>query len=324
MSLETLFNWGPAGNVGALITSTQENRDIKELQDAVFNRLTLFNWLSQKNKVRRGGGTSIIVPIRSSKNNTAASYSNYGVINTAPQDNETAAQYLYKQYAASISLSGKEERVQNRGKQEVLDLMKVKMEDAEMALQDKLNADLFAAAPASQDVGSLVTSIDATSTIGQINSTTYSFWQSTSTGSGSFASQGVSDMRTLWNTLGQRNAASSVPDLLLTTPTVHGYYEASLIANQRYMPDNRTGNSSFDKLMFKSSVVDMDSQCTSGVMYFLNSEALELVIDPDTDFKMTEWVKPVDQDAKVAQYLVALELVIRNRRKLGKLTSITA
>ena len=322
MSLETLFSWGPAGSVGALITTTQENRDIKELQDAVFNRLTLFDFLSKKNRVRRGGGTSIIVPIRSSKNTTAASYSNYGLIATDPQDNETAAQYLYKQYAASISLSGKEERVQNKGKYEVLDLVKTKISDAEMALNDKLNTDLFAAAPASQDIGSLVTSIDATSTIGQINSTNYSFWQSTNTTSGSFSAQGLADMRTLWNSLSQK-APASVPDLLLTTPTIHGYYEASLQAQQRYQSDG-TGNGSFQKLMFKSSPVDMDAQCTSGVMYFLNSDVMELVIDPDTDFKMTEWVKPANQDAKVAQYLVALELVIRNRRKLGKLNTITA
>lgn len=322
MSLETLFNWGPGGNVGALITTTQENRDIKELQDAVFSRLTLFDYLSKKNRVRRGGGTSIIVPIRSSKNTTAGSYSNYQTIDVTPQDNETAAQFLYKQYAASISLSGKEERVQNKGKYEVIDLVRTKIEDAEKALQDKLNQDLFAASPAAQDIGSLVTSIDATSSIGQINSTTYSFWQSTNTTSGSFSAQGISDMRTLWNTLSQRQP-SSVPDLILTTPTIHGYYEASLIAQQRY-ESNGTGNASFNKLMFKSSPVDMDAQATSGVMYFLNSDVMELVIDPDTDFKMTEWVKPANQDARVAQYLVALELVIRNRRKLGKLNTITA
>ena len=34
MSLETLFTWGPA-NVSTLITTTQTNRDIKELQDAI-------------------------------------------------------------------------------------------------------------------------------------------------------------------------------------------------------------------------------------------------------------------------------------------------
>ncbi len=321
MSLETLFTWGPA-NVSTLITTTQENRDIKDLQDGVFSRLTLFDHLSKKNRVRRGGGTSIIVPIRSSKNSTAASYSNYQPIDTTPQDNETAAQYLYKQYAASISLSGKEERVQNKGKYEVIDIVKTKIEDAEMALKDKLNTDLFAASPASQDIGSLVTSIDDSSSIGQINSTTYSFWQGKTTSSGSFAAQGTADMRTLWNTLSQRNGGST-PDLLLTTPTIHAFYEASLIAQQRYQ-DNSTGNASFQKLKFKSSDVDMDTQCTSGVMYFLDSEAMELVIDPDTDFKMTEWVKPANQDARVAQYLVAMELVIKNRRKLGKLTGITA
>jgi hypothetical protein len=323
MSLETLFSWGPAGSVGALITSTQENRDIKELQDAVFSRLTLFDFLSKKNKVRRGGGTSIIVPIRSSKNATAGSYSNYQTIDTTPQDNETAAQFLYKQYAASVSLSGKEERVQNKGKYEVMDLVKTKIEDAEMALRDKLNTDLFAASPASQDVGSLVTSIDATSSIGQINSTTYSFWQSTNTTSGSFSAQGLADMRTLWSTLEQRMPISA-PELLLTTTTIRDYYEASLTPQQRFGAGDSTGNGSFEKLKFKSAIVDVDAQCTSGVMYFLNSDVMELVIDPDTDFKMTEWVKPANQDARVAQYLVALELVIKNRRKLGKLNTITA
>src|SRR6185369_1801359 len=135
--------------------------------------------------------------------------------------NETAAQYLYKQYAASISLSGKEERVQNKGKYEVLDIVKTKIEDAEMALRDNINTALFAASPASQDVGSLVTSIDATSSIGQINSTTYSFWQSTNTTSGSFSAQGIADMRTLWNTLAKR-MPQSFPDLILATSDIHG------------------------------------------------------------------------------------------------------
>jgi hypothetical protein len=321
MALETLFTWGPA-NVSTLITTTQENRDIKELQDAVFNRLTLFDHLSKKNKVRRGGGTSIIVPIRQSKNTTAGSYSNYQIIDTTPQDNETAAQYLYKQYAASVSVSGKEERVQNKGKHEVMDIVKTKINDAEMSLASKLNDDMFAASPASQDVGSLVTSIDATSSIGQINSTTYSFWQATNTTSGSFSAQGLADMRTLWNTLAKR-MPQSFPDLLLTTSDIHAYYEGSLVPQQRYESDG-TGNGSFEKLKFKSAPIDFDAQATSGVMYFLNSDVMELVIDPDTDFKMTDWVKPSNQDARVAQYLVALELVIKNRRKLGKLNTITA
>lgn len=322
MALETLPTWGPAGNIGALITTTQENRDIKEIQDAVFNRLTLFDFLSKKNRVRRGGGTFISVPLRISANSTAASYSNYQTIDVTPQDNETSAQFLYKQYAASISLNGKEERVQNKGKYEVIDLVRTKIEDAEMSLRSALNTAMFASSPATQDIGSLVTSIDATSSIGGINSTTYSFWQSTNTTSGSFSAQGLADMRTLWSTLEQKMPMSA-PDLILTTTTIRDYYEASLQAQQRFS-DTSLGNGSFEKLKFKSAIVDVDAQCNSGVMYFLNTDVMELVIDPDTDFKLTEWVKPANQDARVAQYLVALELVIKNRRKLGKLNTITA
>lgn len=323
MAMETLYTWGPA-NVTSLIATTQANRDIKEVQDAVFNQLVLLDYLSKKGKVRTGGGgTSVIVPIRQAKNTTAGSYSNYGTINTQAQDELTAAQFKYKQYGASVTISGKEDRVQNKGKYEVLDLIKTKIQGAEQSLRDKLNTDLFAASPATQDVGSLVTSIDATSQIGDINSTTYSFWQAKTNTSGSFSGQGLADMRTLWGTLAQRMPVAPT-DMIITDLTTHTYYEGSQVPQQRYGTGDRTANGSFEDLMFKSSPIKFDAQATAGVMYFLNSECMELVIDPDTNFIMTPFQQPIGQDAKTALYLVALELVIKNRRKLGKLTTITA
>ena len=320
---DTLFTWGPA-NVATLLTTTMENRDIKEVQDAVFSKQVLLDYLQKKNKVSRNGGASIIVPIRQSANSTSGFYDGYGTITTTPQDNETAAQFTWKQAAASVSISGRESRIQNNGKYAVIDLVKQKIKYAEAALRNTITVGLFAAAPASTEVGSLVTSIDATSTIGDINSTTYSFWQSTSTASGSFAAQGLSDMRTLWNTLEQRSMDTPTPtDLILTTASVYNFYEGALQAQQRFTTSSEA-NGSFEKLKFRSAPVVYDSQATSGVAYFLNSECMELDINTNTDFIMTEWVKPSNQDARVAQFLVALELVIKNRRKLGKLTGITA
>lgn len=317
---DTLFTYGPA-NVTTLITSTQANRDNTDIQDTVFNKLALFEFLNKKKKVYRGG-TQIVVPIQYQNTVPTGSYNGYDLLNTTPTDDLTAASYKWKQYFANISVSGREDRVQNKGKAEVLSIVKSKINGAESAIRNKLNTDLFAASPATNDIGSLVTSIDATSTIGDINSTTYSFWQSTSTASGSFAAQGVSDMRTLWNTLAVKNP-QSVTDLILTTTAIHGYYEGSLLPQQRY-ESNDTGNGSFRDLMFKTAAVRYDAAATSGVMYFLNSDVMEIAIDPSTDFMTTDFVRPSNQDAKVAQILVALELVIKNRRKLGKLTSVTA
>lgn len=320
---DLLFSWNPA-TVATLLTTTMENRDIKEVQDAVFNKLVLLDYLTKKNKVTRGGGASIIVPIRQSANSTAAFYNGYQQITTTPQENETAGQFTWKQAAASVSVSGRESRIQNNGKYAVIDLVKQKIKDAEASLRNTINTGLFAASPGTNDIGSLVTSIDATSTIGDINSTTYSFWQATSTASGSFAAQGLSDMRTLWNTLEQRSMDTPTPtDLILTTSAIYNFYEGSLQAQQRFTTSGEA-NGSFETLKFRSAPVKYDAQATSGVMYFLNSDCMELDINSNTDFIMTEWVKPSDQDARVAQFLVALELVIKNRRKLGKLTAVTA
>ncbi len=319
---DTLFTWGP-GNVTTLLTTTMENRDIKDIQDAVFNDLVLIKYLMDKNQVKRSGGTSVIVPIRSSKNTTAGFYDGFGTINVTPQDELTAAQFKWKQAAASVSVSGREERIQNQGSYAVLDLVQSKIKGAEESLKDTINTALYASSPATTDIGSLVTSIDATSSIGDINSTTYSFWQSTSTSSGSFAAQGLSDMRTLWSTL-EVKAPSAPTDLILTTTSIYNFYEAALQAQQRYTSADKTGNGSFSDLMFRSAPVKYDAACNSGVAYFLNSKCMELDIHTGTDFIMRDWVPSINQDAKTALFMVGLELVIRNRRKLGKLTGITA
>jgi hypothetical protein len=319
---DTLFTWGPA-NVTTLLTTTMENRDIKDIQDAVFNDLVLIRHLVDKNSVRRAGGASIIVPIRSAKNTTVGSYDGFQTIDVSPQEELTAAQYKWKQYAASISVSGREERIQNAGQYAVLDLVQSKIKGAEESLKDKINTDLFAAAQASTAIQTLVLGVDATTSVGDIASTTYSFWQSTNTTSGSFAAQGLSDMRTLWSTLEVKMPVAPT-DLILTTTTIYNYYEGALTAQQRYAPADKTGNASFDKLQFRSAPVVYDAAATSGVMYFLNSKCMELVIHSGTDFIMRDWVPSINQDAKTALFMVGLELVIKNRRKLGKLNSITA
>lgn len=317
---DSLFTWGLT-TVTDLLATTHANREIKDIQDAVFNKLATFEYLNRKKKVRRGG-TSLIVPIRYQASTATGFYDGFGSLDVTPQAELTAGQYKWKQAYGSVTVSGREDRIQNKGKAEVIDLVKAKMNGAETALQKTLNDALYAASPGTSDLGSLVTSIDATSSIGDINSTTYSFWQATSTASGSFAAQGRSDMLTMWNSLAVKNDPGN-PDMILTTTTVHGYYEGSLISQQRYESQD-TGDASFRDLMFKNTPVRYDSACTAGVMYFLNSEAMELSVDPDTDFILTEWVKPSNQDSKTAQLLFAGELVIKNRRKLGKLTAITA
>jgi hypothetical protein len=230
-------------------------------------------------------------------------------------------QFKWKQLAGSISISGFEERV-NNGKSALLNLLKAKTKQTELAIADKLGVALFAAAPAVTEIGSLVTTVDATSTIGDINSTTSAWWQATATASGSFAAQGLGDMRTLYNAL-IKYKAGDAPDVVITTQTVFEYYENFAQIIER-ITDTKMADLGFENLRFKNTVMFFDENCNSGVLYMLNSNHLKLIVHTQADFATTPFIKPQNQDSRVAQLLWQGELVTDERRKLGKLTGITA
>lgn len=315
---DVLYSHGPA-NVTTLLTTTLENRR-KDLQDAIFNDLATIKFLKDKGQVIIDGGASIVTPLMYAKNTTAQFYNGYDQLNVTPQEGFTTGNYKWKEGAVSVSVSNREENIQNVGSSQELNIVNQKLDQAEMSLKDMLNSAFYTASPASTAINSLVTLVDATSEIGEINSSTYSWWQSLVTTSGSFAAQGRADMLTTYNTLVTRGAA---PDFLVTNPTVHAYYEGSLIPQMRYT-SNEKGDSSFGKLTFKNIPIFMDTAATSGAIYFLNSKHLQLYVSSGNNLKMTEWVKPANQTAKVAQIIMACELATNNRRRLGKMLSITA
>lgn len=315
---DTVLTRGPA-NVTTLITTTLENRR-GQIQDNIFNDLAATRYLLDKKKIRVDGGATIIEALMYATNGTSQFYNGYDVLNTTPAEGFTQAQYQWKEAAASISVSNREETIQNTGSYAQYNIVKAKSDQAEMDLRNTINSGFFAAAPTSVQMTSLAKLIDTTSTIGDVNSTTSTWWGAQVTTSGSFAAQGRSDMLGLYNTVVTKGGKT---DGILTTPTVHGFYEGSLVPQLRYT-SNAEGNNSFQTLKFKTAEVFFDTACNSGVMYFLDSNHVELLVNSGNDFRLTEWVKPSQQTAKVAQLVVALELTTNNRRRLGKLTSITA
>lgn len=278
-------------------------------------------------KMTVDGGRTIVVPVTYSKNSTAAAYAGYGIIDVTPQDNETAAEYAWAQYAASIAISGRDERQNSGSKVKIINLLQAKTDNAEMALKTKLDVDLFGTqltnSAGSNGINGLQSLVDTTSTVGNINRGTAgnAFWQGQVTASGSFATQGLDNMRTLYNNCSLDGMGN--PDLGLTTQTVFEYYEKSLQTQQRFT-DTNTLDGGFQNLKFKGMTLMWDTNAPSGVMFMLNSEFVKLAVHPDGDLKTTEFVKPANQDAKVANVLFMGNVILLQSRRHGKLTGITA
>ena len=315
------FTYGPA-NVDALLSTTL-SAVRKKFADNIFTKIPLFMWLKSKARVSEDGGATLVVPLMYAKNSTAKSYSGYGTIDTTPSEGLSAAQYKWAQYAASITISGLEDRIQNRGDKAIIKLLDAKITQAEMSLRDKLDIDMWAASVTGTNMNTLTTIVDTTTSIGDVSKSANSWWQAQVTASGSFAARGLADMRALYNNISENSISGGAPDFICSDQTAYEFYEATLQPQLRFS-DSKMADAGFENIRYKGATMTYDPNQVAGVMHLLSSDCLKLVNSSGTNFITTPFVKPDNQDAKVAQILWAGQLVSDNNRRLGKSTGITA
>jgi hypothetical protein len=160
--------------------------------------------------------------------------------------------------------------------------------------------------------------VESGNTVGNINSSTYSYWASYEENTSTALT--LAQMNTAYNTI---SVGNDHPDVVLATQTLYEKYEALLQPNLRYT-DTKTADAGFQNLLFKASPVMYDVAAPAGTMFFLNTKYLTLVGHSAKWFQQTEFVRPEDLDARYALIMCYGNLTVRNRKKQGKLTAKTA
>lgn len=317
---DTVFTYGP-GNITSLLATTLPAHS-KQMADNVFTAIPLFALLHEKNRITESGGSTLVRPVMYSKNSTATSYASDDVLDTTIQDPFTAAQFQWRQYAASISIAGRLESIQNTGKQEVIDTTMALMQHAELSIKDKLDLDLFKSSQAGTAITPLPAVISNSGTVGDINGSTNTWWQSVNVASGSFAARGLSDLRSAFNQVVLKNPVGPV-DGLLSDRTSFEAYESTIVPALR-LTDTNMADLGFENFKYKGATWMFDLNATAGTIYGLSTKTLELVVHSNRRFVLSDWVKPAAQDLKVAQIFWAGELTTNNRRKNFYLSGVTA
>ena len=316
-------SYGP-GNVDELLTTSLVNM-IPSIRDNVFKSNPVFNYFYQGKyggKMKKRGGVALSHAEMYSKNTTAQAYQRYDTLDTTPQDGLTRDQWLWAQYGVTVTIDGFSERVANAGDSKLEDIMEAKKEQAEQSLALLLEQDLFNATPGTKSIRSLASIIAGSGTEGGINGTTNTWWASQTKTSGSFAAQGRSDLTNLCNTIAIQNPAG-LPEMLISSQSEYEFYESSLVPQERFT-DNKMVDIGIINLKFKNIPWTWSPQASAGTIYAIHSGALEFVVNSDTDMLVTPFVTPTNQDARTSKILLACGLISGNRRKLGKMTSITA
>lgn len=292
----------------------------KTLTDNVFNARPLTYFLMDKGRIRMlNGGTNIVEPLIYGENSTVASYSGYDTISLTPQSGITAAEFDWKQYAASVAISGIEE-AKNNGEQAMVNLLEAKIMQAEESMKEGFNAMFFSdgTGNSGKDWNGLGNLVESGNTVGSINSSTETWWRSYEENTAGALT--LAQMTTAYNSV---SVGNDHPDMILGTQTLFEKYESLLQPQLRYT-DTKTADAGFQNLLFKAAPVAYDVDCPAGNLYFLNSKYITLVGHSDKWFEVTPFIKPENLDARYSLILCYGNLTVRNRKRQGKLTAKTA
>ena len=309
-------------NFDALLSTTLANYR-SQLTDNVFTARPLTYTLMDKGRIRMlNGGTKIVEPLIYGESTTVKSYSDYDSIALTPQTGISAAEYDWKQYAASISISGIEE-AKNNGEAEIINLLEAKIMQAEESMREGFNRMFFADGTGNggKDWNGLGNLVESENSVGGINSASgqgNDWWRSYEENTATALT--LAQMATAYNTV---SVGNDHPDVILSSQTLFEKYESLLQPQLRYT-DTKTADAGFQNLLFKAAPIMYDVHCNANTMFFLNTKYITLVGHSSKWFQQTEFIRPEDLDARYALIMCYGNLTVRNRKKQGKLTAKTA
>lgn len=311
-----------------ILATTIESRS-GEIADNVTDNNGLLGRLKKKGNVRTfSGGHKILEEISFAENSNFGWYSGYDTLSVAASDVISSAEYAIKQASVAVTISGLE-KLQNRGKEQIIDLMDARLAVAEGTMANQISSALYGDGTGS--AGKTITGLAAavavspsTGTYGGIDRANFAFWRNyvLDTGAAPSAATIQSKFNTAWANLVR---GSDHPDLIVVDNTTWIAYMDSLQAIQM-MTDPEMGKLGFTTLKYLNADVLLDGgiggNATSVTAFFLNTKYLHwrphadrnmVALDPSRRFA-------TNQDAEVQLIGFAGNLTCSGAQFQGRIT----
>jgi len=331
-----------------------------ELADNIFTGIPYLWYLTNRGRGRdrgsgrgirfQNGGARVKVPVIWAQNSNAMSYSKFESLNVNPTDSITVTIEDLAQLAVTVGISG-EEMDQNQGLAGKRELLRDKVDIAEMTLKEMVERQLVQGTPSgilfdrgnnNKDMlplGNLIQK-DPTQagTVHAIDQAGEDWWRNrTKLSAATTAPMFRMEMTQLYNDC-SKGSTQDHPDLGLASQPYYESYEGGLVAQQRYgnYGDDGVASAGFEAIKFKGMMMFWSeffpgvgntagdatallppADGTDAGCFFLNSKWLELVISRALFFKATDFIEPYDQDAIWAKILFRGQHTIKQRRKCG-------
>ena len=319
----------------------------KTVVDQIFDEIVFYNYLRSKGKIQSyQGGKYIETPLSNAENDTLSWINEQDAVNINDLDPISSAQWDWKYLVASVTRSQIEEQ-KNRGKMQLINLLKHKMQVTKdtlvKELESKLFSDVDSGGKSMEGLQHLIAD-DGVGTVGGVNATTYTWWKNQQinyyTGaklggsgtSGGFGvahddgpDRGIVAMRTMIDSC-SKSLGNAKPDIILTDKATYRLYNASIDDKLRIVTQ-KVGDMSFQTLTFEGLPILATDTCPQDAnsrsrMYFIDCDHVTMFYDPGMFFDMTEWKPVPNQLKRAAQIVTACNMITTMRRSSGVIFDI--
>jgi hypothetical protein len=323
MASTTMTNpLGIPTTIDSTVLSTSLADYQKRLVDNVYNNVVIMKLCNEAgNKKMINGGVSIVETLIRDKQNAGGFYLGADVLNNTQLLSTTLLEYKWQNAYEPIVINRDEERQNSGDMHKIIDLVGTKIQLSERAIQDRMENALSTPVGEANNLIDLETLV-AAGTLGSIAGASNTFWQSTVTASGSFATQGLTDMTTATYQVSS-SATVDNPTHYITNKVIFQKFEQTRLPLERISNGTMSANAGFTNLTFKGKPLVYGNYIGTGLIFGLNMNYIYLAVDSETDFVTTPFISPTNQTIKVAYILWRGNLLTNNRRRHFKLTSVT-
>lgn len=276
------------------VISITEESYVPAVIDGILNSNVFLSRLFQRD-MKKWSGRQIQIPLQFAKPTSGGSFSGVGSFDTSLQDTRVRQTFSHAQFYQNVSVAGGEASL-NKTDGEVLDLMKVTLEESQNAMLDSVGNQIYGIGSGDDilGLGAIVDDGTNTSSYAGLTRTSYTMLNSTLQAASGGALT-FSLMATVMRGASAAGAKRQRPSIAVTTETVWDLMEglftpttqASYDALSRVMvttyskpgvsfkdQDSLKGHYGFEALYWRGIPIVADEKQDSGVMHFLNEEYL--------------------------------------------------
>lgn len=286
----------------------------------MYNSNPLFFRLNKMNKKLVQGGYQIELPVMYSRFAAGGWYTGFDALNVAPSDTVKNAAFDWKQAYVPVTVDGRT-LVRADSPQAIANFLSFYFGQAEMELAEIIGAAMWSTAPPTNQLDSVPVAVDnatLAATYGGLARSSNTFWNAQVDKTTTTLSFSLMQTQFGAATFGGRH-----PTIILTDQHEYNNFVA-LFSSTTYFErgpgayDEVLAQAGWTNALFNNVPVVVDSHCplvTSGTghsMWFLNENYIYLIVAQGVDFKLEDFITPVNQDAMVSKLYWMGDLCFNN------------